>query len=147
MLPTLESAELGDEDLLDISLHMVSYLLNHLETHRGPSPITILMPLFSDQPDSMIAIPEYTRCKGDNSFLDILYEIQLRILKLVDNMDQRARDAHLSTNPDDINLIPAPEFHSLVLLEVGYSRSTPRFVGPYLVVNTELQMVEIQSLK
>lgn len=146
MIPTLQSDELGDDDLLDISLHMVTYLLNHLETHRGPSPITILMPLFADQPDSMIAIPEYTRSKGDHSFLDILYEIQLRILKLVDNMDQRARDAHLSNNPDDINSIPAPEFHSLVLLEVGYSRSTPRFVGPYLVINTELQMVELQSL-
>ncbi len=145
MMPTLETEDLADEDLLDIALQMVAYLLNHLETHRGPSPITILMPLFSDQPDAMIAIPEYTRA-GDNGFLDILYEIQLRLLKLVDRMDKLAQEAQLSKNPEDINSIPAPDFHSLVLLEVGYSRTTPRFVGPYLVTSVELQMVEIQSL-
>ena len=29
---------------------------------------------------------------------------------------------------------------------MGYSRATPRFVGPYLVTSVELQMVELQSL-
>ena len=58
-MPTLESEELSDDDLLDIALHMVAYLLNHLETHRGPSPMTILMPLFSDQHDAMLALPEF----------------------------------------------------------------------------------------
>ena len=39
LMPTLDIEELADEDLLlDIALHMVAYLLNHLETHRGPSP-------------------------------------------------------------------------------------------------------------
>ena len=68
------------------------------------------MPLFSDQPDAMLAISEYTRSGDTTGFLDMLYEIQLRLLKLVDRMDKLAQDAQLSKNPEDINSIPAPDF-------------------------------------
>ena len=142
-LPQLDPVEGWDEeDTLDIALQMAGYLLNHLETHRGPSPMTLLMPLFSDHRDAMLSLPEYVKNNAD--FINALYDMQLGLLNAVDRMDKVAQEAHLSKN-SELSLIPAPE-QSLVLLEVGYSRTTPRFVGPYMVVACEEQMVTLQAL-